>query len=73
MGAKMELHGNDGMTYKSNAPEDDFCLRSEQYQRATGAGNQVNAMLNPGYALLETECLRAINTVSLDSNVGFLH
>ena len=33
----------------------------------------VNAMLNYGYALLEAECLRAINTAGLDSHVGFLH
>jgi CRISPR-associated protein Cas1 len=30
-------------------------------------------MLNYGYALLEAECLRAINTVCLDAHVGFLH
>jgi CRISPR-associated protein Cas1 len=30
-------------------------------------------MLNYGYALLEAECLRAINTVGLDAHVGFLH
>ncbi len=33
----------------------------------------VNTMLNYGYALLETECLRAINSVGLDAHVGFLH
>lgn len=30
-------------------------------------------MLNYGYALLEAECLRAINSVGLDAHVGFLH
>ncbi len=30
-------------------------------------------MLNYGYALLESECLRAINSVGLDAHVGFLH
>lgn len=30
-------------------------------------------MLNYGYALLEAECLRAINTVKLDPDIGFLH
>lgn len=30
-------------------------------------------MLNYGYALLESECLRVINSVGLDSHVGFLH
>jgi len=53
--------------------EYDFCSRSDQYRRATGAGDKVNVMLNYGYALLEAECLRAINTVGMDSHVGFLH
>ena len=30
-------------------------------------------MLNYGYSLLEAECLRVINSVCLDSHVGFLH
>ncbi|KKG10935.1 CRISPR-associated endonuclease Cas1 [Methanosarcina sp. 2.H.A.1B.4] len=30
-------------------------------------------MSNYGYSLLEAECLRAINTVGLDAQVGFLH
>lgn len=30
-------------------------------------------MLNYGYSLLESECLRVINTVGLDPHVGFLH
>ena len=30
-------------------------------------------MLNYGYALLEAECLRVINSVGLDAHVGFLH
>nr|WP_268765992.1 CRISPR-associated endonuclease Cas1 [Methanohalophilus halophilus] len=37
------------------------------------AGDKVNVMLNYGYALLEAECLRAINSVGLDAHVGFLH
>jgi CRISPR-associated protein Cas1 len=53
--------------------EYDFCARVDQYRRATGAGDKVNVMLNYGYALLEAECLRAINTVGLDAHVGFLH
>ena len=38
-----------------------------------GASDQVNCMLNYGYAILESECLRAINIVGLDPHVGFLH
>jgi CRISPR-associated protein Cas1 len=35
--------------------------------------NFVDVMFNNGYALLEAECLRAINTAGLDAHVGFLH
>jgi len=42
-------------------------------KRPIGACDPVNCMLNYGYALLEAECLRAINTVGLDAHVGFLH
>lgn len=38
-----------------------------------GAGDKINCMLNYGYAILEAECLRAINIVGLDPHVGFLH
>lgn len=41
--------------------------------RPFGAGDYVNCMLNYGYAILEAECLRAINASGLDVHVGFLH
>lgn len=41
--------------------------------RPFGAGDYVNCMLNYGYAILEAECLRAINSSGLDVHVGFLH
>lgn len=41
----------------------DFCSRIDQYRRPVAAGDMANVMLNYGYALLEAECLRAINTV----------
>ncbi|WP_440952218.1 CRISPR-associated endonuclease Cas1 [Methanococcoides sp. FTZ1] len=60
--------------YAKAIPEEyDFRSRINQYRRATGAGDKVNVMLNYGYALLESECLRAINSVGLDAHVGFLH
>ena len=60
--------------YSKAIPENyDFCARIDQYRRATGAGDKANVMLNYGYALLEAECLRAINTAGLDAHVGFLH
>ncbi|WP_292372616.1 CRISPR-associated endonuclease Cas1 [Methanosarcina sp. UBA411] len=51
----------------------EFCSRIDQYRRPMGSGDMMNTMLNYGYALLEAECLRAINTVGLDPHVGFLH
>ena len=51
----------------------EFCSRIDQYRRPMGSGDMVNTMLNYGYALLEAECLRVINTVGLDPHVGFLH
>src|SRR4030042_2705825 len=41
--------------------------------RPIGAGDIVNCMLNYGYALLEAECRKAINSAGLDVHVGFLH
>lgn len=52
----------------------DFENRTSRFRtRPSGAGDQVNCMLNYGYALLEAECLRVINSVGLDTHVGFLH
>jgi CRISPR-associated protein Cas1 len=51
----------------------EFCSRIDQYRRPMGSEDMVNTMLNYGYALLEAECLRVINTVGLDPHVGFLH
>lgn len=52
----------------------EFENRTSRFRtRPSGAGDQVNCMLNYGYALLEAECLRAINSVGLDAHVGFLH
>ncbi|SES68156.1 CRISPR-associated protein, Cas1 family [Methanococcoides vulcani] len=60
--------------YAKAIPEQyDFKVRTDNFRRANGAGDQVNVMLNYGYALLESECLRAINSVGLDAHVGFLH
>jgi CRISPR-associated protein Cas1 len=37
------------------------------------ASDPVNALLNYGYAVLESECRKALNTVGLEPTVGFLH
>jgi len=49
-------------------------FESRKYQkRPWGAGDAINCMLNYGYAILESECLRAINSSGLDPHIGFLH
>jgi CRISP-associated protein Cas1 len=42
-------------------------------KRPMGAVDPINALFNYGYALLEAECRKAINSVGLDTHVGFLH
>lgn len=42
-------------------------------EKPMGAVDPINALLNYGYALLESECRKAINSVGLDTHVGFLH
>jgi CRISPR-associated protein Cas1 len=37
------------------------------------ASDPVNALLNYGYAVLESQCRKALNTVGLEPTVGFLH
>jgi CRISP-associated protein Cas1 len=58
---------------KSIPKKYEFCSRIDQYRRPMGSGDMVTTMLNYGYALLEAECLRVINSVGLDPHVGFLH
>ncbi|MFA6462033.1 MAG: CRISPR-associated endonuclease Cas1 [Candidatus Woesearchaeota archaeon] len=50
----------------------EFTTREFQ-KRPWGAGDTVNCLLNYGYAILEAECLKAINTAGLDTHIGFLH
>jgi CRISPR-associated protein Cas1 len=37
------------------------------------ASDPVNVLLNYGYAILESECRKALNTVGLEPTIGFLH
>ena len=53
---------------------DKYTFNTREYQqRPWGAGDMINCMLNYGYAILEAECLKAINSSGLDVHVGFLH
>jgi len=51
----------------------EFNSRNDHNNRPKGAGDMANCMLNYGYALLEAECMRSINSTGLDVHVGFLH
>lgn len=49
-------------------------FESRRFQhRPWGAADTVNVMLNYGYAVLEAEIMRAINTAGMDVHVGFMH
>lgn len=49
-------------------------FQTRQYtNRPMGAADQINVLLNYGYGVLESRCLRAINSVGLDPHVGFVH
>lgn len=41
--------------------------------RNYNASDEINALLNYGYSVLESEARKAINSVGLDYSVGFLH
>jgi CRISPR-associated protein Cas1 len=41
--------------------------------RQMNASDPVNCLLNYGYAILESECRKALNSVGLELTVGFLH
>ncbi|MHC1754337.1 MAG: CRISPR-associated endonuclease Cas1 [Methanosarcina sp.] len=72
MGTEGTLAGKYWTEFSKAVPkEHDFCSRIDQYRKAMGSGDMVNTMLNYGYSLLESECLRAINSVGLGSY--FLH
>jgi CRISPR-associated protein Cas1 len=55
-------------------PEFHFQSRkNKSYSWNMNASDEVNALLNYGYAILESEVRRDINAVGLDPSVGFLH
>jgi len=47
--------------------------RNKKSSWNTNASDEINALLNYGYAVLESEIRRAINIVGLDPNISFLH
>jgi len=55
-------------------PEFNFTGRkNKSNSRNYNASDEINALLNYGYAILESEIRKSINLVGLDYSVGFLH
>ena len=55
-------------------PEFNFTGRKNKTNsRNYNASDQINALLNYGYAILESEIRKRINSVGLDYSIGFLH
>lgn len=56
------------------APEFNFRGRkNKSHSRNYNASDEINALFNYGYSILESETRKAINTVGLDYSIGFLH
>ena len=55
-------------------PEFNFRGRkNKSNSRNYNASDEINALLNYGYAILESEIRKAINGIGLDYSIGFLH
>ena len=55
-------------------PEFGFDVRKNKaISRNYNASDEVNALFNYGYAILESEIRKSVNAVGLDSTIGFLH
>ena len=55
-------------------PEFNFTGRkNKSNSRNYNASDEINALLNYGYAILESEIRKGINSVGLDYSIGFLH
>ena len=60
--------------FNSIYPEFKFDARKDKTSsRNTNASDEINALLNYGYAILESEVRKCINSVGLDPAIGFLH
>ena len=51
-----------------------LCFNSRiRSKHQNNASDPINVLLNYGYAFLETQCRKALNTVGLEPTIGFLH
>ncbi len=60
--------------FRQAAPEFNFQSRkNKSFYHNMHASDEVNALLNYGYSILESEVRRSINSIGLDPSIGFLH
>lgn len=65
---------NLGLIFNQLYPDFNFENRKNKtYSWNMNASDEINALLNYGYAILESVTRKNINTVGLDQSVGFLH
>ena len=67
-------HENLTAIFNQLNPEFNFTGRKNKFSsRNYNASDEINALLNYGYAILESEIRKAINGIGLDYSIGFLH
>ena len=67
-------HHNLTVIFRQSNPEFNFTGRkNKSNSRNYNASDEINALLNYGYAILESEIRKGINTIGLDYSIGFLH
>ena len=67
-------HANLTAIFNQLSPEFNFTGRKNKTNsRNYNASDEINALLNYGYAILESEIRKSINAIGLDYSVGFLH
>ena len=67
-------HDNLTVIFNQLYPEFNFTGRkNKSNSRNYNASDEINALLNYGYAILESEIRKAINLIGLDYSIGFLH
>ena len=67
-------HENLTAIFNQLSPEFNFTGRkNKSNSRNYNASDEINALLNYGYAVLESEIRKSINSVGLDYSIGFLH
>ena len=67
-------HNNLTAIFNYLSPEFNFTGRkNKSNSRNYNASDEINALLNYGYAILESEIRKSINAIGLDYSIGFLH